>query len=170
MTIKWLLIAGIVSSLPVHRTSDAEPPAAGAPVAQLIVGGEVEKPLTLSAEGLKTLPRQTVRAKSHDGPVVAYEGVPLFEILQAAGVKFGKDLRGPALARYLVVEAADGYKAVFALPELDPASTDAVVLLADHGDGKPFDAKEGPLRLVLPAEKRHSRWVRQVVKLTIKRG
>ena len=49
--------------------------------------------------------------------------------------------------RYLVVEAADGYRAVFALPELDPAFSDRVILLADRRDGKPLDGKEGPLRV-----------------------
>ncbi len=65
---------------------------------------------------------------------------------------------------------ADGYRAVFALPELDPAYTDKIILLADKRDGKPMDAKEGPLRIVVPDEKRHARWVRQVTGLVIKRS
>jgi hypothetical protein len=96
--------------------------------------------------------------------------VPLVELLKTAGVKFGQDLRGPALATYLVVEAADGYRAVFALPELDPAFTDRVILLADRRDGKPLDEREGPLRIVVPGEKRAARWVRQVVALKVGRS
>ena len=96
--------------------------------------------------------------------------MPLVEVLRSAGVKFGHDLRGPALATYLVVEAADGYRAVFALPELDPASTDRVILLADRRDGKPIDAKDGPLRVIVPGEKRHSRWVKQVIALKVGRA
>src|SRR5262249_10815519 len=98
------------------------------------------------------------------------EGVPLFEILKAAGVPFGTDLRGPALASYLVVEASDGYRVVFALPELDPAFTDHIVLLADRRDGKPLEGEEGALRLVVLGEKRHARWVRKVVALRIRRA
>ena len=82
-----------------------------------------------------------------------------------AGLKLGQDLRGPALASYLLVEAADGYRAVFALPEIDPACTDRTILLADRRDGKPLPAQEGPLRIVVPGEKRRSRWVRLVVAL-----
>jgi hypothetical protein len=91
-------------------------------------------------------------------------------VLKAAGVQFGQDLRGPALATYLVVEAADGYRAVFALPELDPAFTDCIILLADRREGKPLGGTEGPLRVIVPGEKRHARWVRQVIALKVGRG
>lgn len=60
-------------------------------------------------------------------------------------MKSGKDLRGITLAAYLLVEAADGYQAVFALPELDSAFTDRMVLLADRCDNKPLPASAGPL-------------------------
>ena len=48
---------------------------------------------------------RTVRAKGHDGVESQYEGVSLVEILAKAGVPTGKDLRGPAMATYVVVEA-----------------------------------------------------------------
>ena len=91
---------------------------------QLNVGGEVERPLKLSLADLAKLPRRTVQAKDHDRPEATFEGVPLMEILQLAGIKFGEKLRGQALATYLLVEASDGYKVVFALAELDSAFTD----------------------------------------------
>ena len=72
------------------------------------------------------------------------------------------------LALFLVFGAADGYHAVFALPELDHAFTDRIIILADRRDGKPLAEKEGPLRIVVPDEKREARWVRQVVSLTIR--
>ena len=92
------------------------------------------------------------------------------EILQLAGIKFGENLRGPALATYLLVEASDGYKAAFALPELDSAFTDQVVLLADRRNNKPLAVTEGPLHIIVPHEKRHGRWVRQVISLIIRRA
>jgi len=136
----------------------------------LRVEGENPGTLELTASALARLPHRTVKAKDHDGRESTFEGVPLVEVLKAAGVKFGNDLRGKALATYLLVEAADGYRVVFALPELDPASTDRVVVLADRRDGKPLDGKEGPLRIVVPDEKRHSRWVRQVISLKLRRA
>jgi hypothetical protein len=44
------------------------------------------------------------------------------------------------------------------------------LLLADQRDGKPLSEKEGPLRLVVPDEKREGRWVRQVISLKVQRA
>jgi DMSO/TMAO reductase YedYZ molybdopterin-dependent catalytic subunit len=145
--------------------------ALAAPAADLVlsVNGEVSRPLNLTVDDWKKLPRRSVRAKEHDWKEHEFEGVELGEILKLAGVKFGEQLRGKDLALFLVVEAADQYRAVFALPELDHAFTDRVVLLADRRDGKPLGTKEGPLHLVVPDEKRQARWVRQVVALAIRR-
>jgi hypothetical protein len=102
--------------------------------------------------------------------VAEFEGVPVIEVLKAAGMKFGNDLRGPALGHYLLVEAFDGYRVVFALAELDPTFTDHVVLLADRRRGKPLVPKEGVLRVIVPGDKHTSRWIRQVVALKIGQG
>jgi DMSO/TMAO reductase YedYZ molybdopterin-dependent catalytic subunit len=138
--------------------------------ALLTVSGEMERPLKLSLADLSKLPRHSVQAKDHDGKESKYEGVMLGEILQQAGVKFGKDLRGKALATYLLADAADGYQAVFALTELDSAFTDRVILLADRCDDRPLPASNGPFQIIVPHEKRHARWVRQVTTLTLHRA
>src|SRR5262245_38661081 len=145
-------------------------PQTTAPEISLSVSGEVERTFKLTAMDLGKLPRRSVRAKDHDGKESEFEGSPLIEVLKLAGVKFGEGLRGKNLALYLVVEAADGYRAVYALPELDPAYTDKIVMLVDKRDGKALDAKEGPLRIVVPDEKVHARWVRQVTGLVVKRA
>jgi DMSO/TMAO reductase YedYZ molybdopterin-dependent catalytic subunit len=139
-------------------------------VAKVEVTGEVARPLIFSAEEMANLPRQTVKAKAHDGTESQYEGVALAEVLAKAGVPTGKDLRGKAMALYLVVEASDGYRAVFALPELDPAFSDRVILLADRRDGRPLSPRDGPLQIVVPGEKKHARWVRQVIRLRVGRA
>ncbi len=109
----------------------------------LSVGGEVTHPLKLTAADLAKLPRRTVRATDHDRKEATFEGVELGEVLRLAGVEFGERLRGKSLALFLVAEAADEYRAVFALPELDRAFTNRVVLLADRRDGKPLAATRG---------------------------
>jgi DMSO/TMAO reductase YedYZ molybdopterin-dependent catalytic subunit len=163
----WLVF--ILTILP---DPGAAPGQDSAPASKVVlrVGGDVPRPVGLTAAEFGRLPRQTVRAKDHDGKEAEFEGVPLVEVLKTSGVKFGQDLRGPALASYLVVEAADGYRALFALPELDPAFTDRVILLADRRDGKPLGGNAGPLRVIVPGEKRHARWVRQVIGLKVGRG
>ncbi len=163
--ILWTLIAMLLASTLAETQSTGH-----SANKSLRISGEVERQLNLSGDDLAKLPRRSVRAKDHGGKESEFEGAPLVEALKQAGVKFGEGLRGKNLELYLVVEAVDGYRAVYALPELDPAYTDKVVLLADKRDGKPMDAREGPLRIIAPDEKRQARWVRQVASLVIKRS
>ncbi len=132
----------------------------------LTVSGEVERPLQLTASDLSRLPRRSVRAADH-GKDAAFEGVALSEVLKMAGIPTGESLRGKQLVKYLLVDARDGYQVIFTLAELDSAFTDREVLLVDRRDGKPLSADEGPLRIVVPGEKRAARWVRQVRDLKI---
>jgi hypothetical protein len=132
----------------------------------LTVTGQNELKLTLS--DLSRFLRRSVRAKDELGKESLFEGVLLTEILLAAGVKFGKELRGKRLADYLLVETEDGYRVVFALPELDPTFGDSNILLADRRDGKPLEGSDGRLRLIIPDEKRYARWMRQIVSLQIR--
>lgn len=134
----------------------------------LTVSGDVERPLRLTASDLSRLPRRSVRASDH-GKEAAFEGVALSDVLKMAGIPTGESLRGKDLVKYLLVDARDGYQVVFALAELDSSFTDREVLLADKRDGKPLSADEGPLRIVVPGEKRQGRWVRQVQELRIGR-
>lgn len=76
-------------------------------------------------------------------------------------------MKGKRLASGLLVEAADGYHVVIALPELDSAFTDKQTLLAFLRNGKPLDDKEGPYRIVSSYEKRMARWVKQVTSLKL---
>ena len=155
-------------------TISASAQSANAPAATqdvlLTVGGEVEHPLKLTRSDLDKFTRQTLRAKDHDGKEYKYEGVAIVDILQKAGVKFGDALRGKALATYLLVEAMDGYQAVYALPEFDPPTNDRMILLADRQDGAVPSAATGPLKIIAPGDKTHARWVRQVKALTIMRA
>lgn len=134
----------------------------------LTVGGDVHTPLTLTAGDLAAMPRASARVTDDHGARATYDGVPVVDILKRAGAPLGKELRGPNMTMCVVAGGSDGYKAVFALAEFDPGFTDQVILLADHRDGKALDAREGPLRIVVPNDKRHARWVRGVVSLTVK--
>jgi DMSO/TMAO reductase YedYZ molybdopterin-dependent catalytic subunit len=139
-------------------------PVPSAEPAFLRVGGRVPAPAEWTASDWARLPRAEARVTDRQGQAVTYSGVSLCDVLRAAGVKLGEAAMPSreAVASYVVVEAADGYRAVFALAELDPAQTDRVILLADRKDGRPLPAAEGPLRVVVPGEKRPARWVRQV--------
>ena len=120
----------------------------------------------LTRADLEALPHVKVTTMNSGTPSV-FEGIALEAVLEKSGVQFGETLRGKRLASCLLVEATDGYRAVIALPEIDPAFSDKQIVLAFLKDGKPLDNKEGPYRIVIPDEKRMARWVRQVTTLKI---
>jgi hypothetical protein len=133
---------------------------------QLTIQPEAGKQTVLSRADLEALPHTTVTAGASDAPAT-FVGVPLQAVLEKAGITFEKSLSGKRLASCLLVEAADGYQVVFALPEIDSAFNDKKIVLAFSKNGKPLDEKEGPYRIVIPDEKRMARWVRQVKTLRI---
>jgi len=136
--------------------------------AQLKIGGAVATPLTLTVADLKAMPRTIIRAvNSHEKKTETYEGVLLEELLRKAGAPHGEHLRGALMTSYVVAEAEDGYRVVFALAELDSGFLDSEVLVADTMDGAPIGLKLGPLRLVAPHEKRPARWVRMLKSITV---
>jgi DMSO/TMAO reductase YedYZ molybdopterin-dependent catalytic subunit len=140
-------------------------PAAGSGV--LKVTGEVRTPLSLSPDELKAMPRKRVEVKDEDGRTVAYDGVLVGEILKRAGAKLGSDMRGNAVATYVVASANDGYQVLFSLAELDPAFTGSEVIVADTSDGKPLFAYQGPLRIVAPRDTRPARSIRMLERLEV---
>lgn len=140
--------------------------AAEAP-APLIVDVGISRPLTVDAALMRELPRYEIAASDH-GVTARFEGVALRDVLVRAGFTFGDSLRGAMLSKLLLVSAADGYRVVFALPELDAGFRDRMVLLADRRDGKPLSAQEGPYRLVVPDEQRPARWVRQLSRIELR--
>ena len=134
----------------------------------LKISGSVAKPMTLTAQEIKALPRTTVSIKD-EGRDVKYEGVLVGEILRRAGAPLGRELTGAAVASYVVASAADGYRAVFSLAELDPAFTGSEIIVADTVDGKPLFEYQGPLRLVAPHDTRGARSVRMLQSLEVVR-
>jgi hypothetical protein len=130
------------------------------------VTGTVKQTTTLTPDDLAKMPRASVRTKSN-GMETLYEGVWLHEVLKSAGVPLGSELRGKALASYVLAEAQDGYQVVFSLAELDPAFVDNEILLADTADGKPLFGAQGRFRLVVPKDKPGGRSVRMLTKLEV---
>jgi hypothetical protein len=115
------------------------------------------------------MPREHVDLTEQDGEKTTYEGVSLQEILKKAGIPFGRQMRGKALAGYVLAEAKDGYAVVFSLGELDPDLGGARVIVADKRDGKSLFEYQGPFRLVIPADKEGARSVRMLERLEVAR-
>jgi hypothetical protein len=121
----------------------------------LMVTGDVASPIALKAEDLASMPREKAGE---------FEGVLLREILKKAGAPLDGQLRGTALASYVVARAKDGYQVVFSLGELDASMGNEQVLVADRQNGNPI-----PLRLVCSEDKVGARSVKMLEILEVVR-
>ena len=89
------------------------------PSAYLTVDGQVEAPLSLTQADFQALPRNSVTVTDAGGKQTVYSGVDLGALLLKAGVPLKQDLKGSDVAKYLRAQGADGYIAIFSLPEFD---------------------------------------------------
>lgn len=148
--------------------SSAQSGSGPAPDPVINISGAIAHPLTLRMADLAAIAHRSVSVADEKQGKTQYQGVAVVDLLRRAGAPLGPALRGPKMRLYVLVKARDGYAAVFALAEFDPGFTDRVILLADQRDGHPLEAVEGPLRIIVPGEKRHARWVRQVTDIELR--
>jgi len=114
------------------------------------------------------MPRKTLKVLNpHDNKEETYEGVAVQELLRRAGVPQTDQLRGAAMALYVLAEASDGYRVVYALVELDSDFQESDVIVADTMNGAALGEKQGPFKMVAPHDKRPARWVRMLKSLTV---
>ena len=80
-----------------------------------------------------------------------YEGVSLATLLKQAGAPQGAQIKGAALATYIVAEGSDGYRVVLSLAEVDSDFQDSEIIVADtHERSASCAIKLDRLRLVVP--------------------
>lgn len=129
----------------------------------------------VSRADLAAMPAITAEARFHGG-THRCTGPRLGIVLKAAGAPTEGLLRGDVLRMGVMAEAADGYRVLFALGELDPMLGNADVIVAltcapqptdaqpddGHGTGAP-DA----LRLLAGGDTRGARSVRNLVALRL---
>jgi len=103
----------------------------------------------------------------HEKKAHQFSGVVVSEILARAGAPAGEKLRGRALSFIVIFRARDGYAVSFALADFDSDYSDRTIFLADHEDGAPLSGTAGPLRLIVPGDKKAARWERMVIGMEI---
>ena len=103
-------------------------------------------------------------------PNVVMDAVKRYLDMQnMAPVWYQGQMRGNMVASYVLASASDGYQALFAIAELDPAFTAEDILVADTVDGQPLFEYQGPFRLVAPKDLRGARSVRMLQRLDVVR-
>jgi DMSO/TMAO reductase YedYZ molybdopterin-dependent catalytic subunit len=164
----FLLVAILFCTGVSTQAQEVKPPKPSRGPADFKISGAVTTPLDLTVADLKSMPRKTLRVENpHSKKTEVYEGVLVEDLLQKAGVPQGEQLRGQALATYVLVEAADNYRVLFSLAEFNSSFQDSEIIVADTLDGGPIPGALGPLRVVSPHEKRPARWVEMVKSLTV---
>jgi DMSO/TMAO reductase YedYZ molybdopterin-dependent catalytic subunit len=138
------------------------------PGAVVKIYGEVTKPVTIEYEHvMRADDPLVIDLVDRDGKKHAYTGVPVYTLLQRAGVTLGKDLRGENLTKYVLVKCADGYEVVFSLAEFDTSFKKNDALLTWMVDGQPLPDGKGPFRLVIPGEGKPARSCFQVTEMIV---
>jgi hypothetical protein len=133
---------------------------------QLSIEPETGKQIVLEQADIEALPHTKVTTHASDTPAT-FEGITLNDLLGKAGIEFGQTLKDKRLASCLLVGAADRYRVVIALPELDPAFTDKQIVLFCETESH-WTQKRRRTALSYPmVVKRMARWVRQVATLKI---
>lgn len=123
-------------------------------------------PVTIAAADIAKLPRHTAVLNDH-GKQINYEGVLLHDVLARSGVDFASGLRGKQLSTYVAALATDGYEVVYALAELDTTIADSDIIVADKREGHSLAAREGPLRIIVPRDKRPARSLKMLQEIDV---
>lgn len=156
------LVALLAATGTPPAAAQAEPPA---PL-ELALQGRVEHPRTLALADLQALPPVTVEIERTEASGVqhaSFTGALLWTLVTTAG-PVDEPGKRTFLQHTLLARGRDGYAAALAVGELDPNFEGKQVLVAYAQDGKALPA----LRLVIPAEARPGRNVRDVVAIEVR--
>jgi hypothetical protein len=136
------------------------------------VNGAVEKATDWTVEGLlkeMAADAKEIRYTSKKQEMKA-RAIPLHRLVTAAKPKLDPKQKNHLLAFIVTVRARDGYAASFSLGELMPDCGGALVYLAFDRDGQPLPEAAQPAALIVPGDRKPSRWVRGVTTITLVDG
>ena len=135
----WFLVTTLTAAMAATaapaqapRTPKAFPPDIGPAILTLTgVGG---KSIEITVADMANFPQHTIKSAEHGVPV-SFDGGLLKDVLSRVDLPLGDEFHKTAASYYLVVEAADGYRAVFAWAELDSTFMEKPVYLVVRRDG-----------------------------------
>ncbi|RZK67507.1 MAG: molybdopterin-binding protein [Pedobacter sp.] len=131
------------------------------------VGGDVGKPFDITERTFSTMTQVHVKITGRDSVKHDYTGVSLFDLLSKANAIIGGQLKGKQLTKYVLITAADGYKILLSLAEIDPAFTDNQVVLVNKDNGADLAVNYGPYRLIVAGDKRPARSAMRVTSIDV---
>lgn len=119
---------------------------------------------------LEAIPTERAAARLRDGAPFTVTGVSVTTLLRLSGLDLNQNLGGGKVVGHaLLARAADDYRAVFGLAEVDPHFGHPPLMVSwTNADGSPLSEKAGPVQLISTGESRPGRWVRQLQSLEVK--
>jgi DMSO/TMAO reductase YedYZ molybdopterin-dependent catalytic subunit len=142
--------------------------------AALSIRGDVQKPVQWSVEAFKTQLADQVQdvkfTAGKDKQTYVGTGVPLFSVIQAAGLKTDKGIKHHDLSFLVILGARDSYRVFFSIAELMPRVGSAQAWLIWSVNGKTLPEKEAPLRLVFSTDQAADRQIYGVTSITLVDG
>jgi DMSO/TMAO reductase YedYZ molybdopterin-dependent catalytic subunit len=163
-----LIATGIAAVALTFTAAGAAPSAAGQRPDTVVVRGDVEHRLKLTAADLAALPQVSVTVSFLSGSGSqshTFTGPLLLDVIDLAGPGFDPAIKNDKLAHVVTATGSDGYRATVAWGELDPDFENNQILLAITQDGTPL-GDAGP-RLVVPGDSHGGRYVSDVVNLRL---
>lgn len=127
--------------------------------------GKPDRPVTL--EALQAMPSVAVVPDfkgEHEMHPATYRGPLLWTVLDRAGA-IDADKHRDHVRETVTIAGSDGYTAIIAAAEIDPAFERKQVILAYESDGQGLGSDH--LRVIVPVDKRGGRSVHDVVRVTV---
>lgn len=121
----------------------------------------------LSVEQLRSLPIHEVVVAERDGSEAKYAGAWLGDVLDLGCDSTARLDKHGTLRSVVKVSSADGFVALVAMAETVEAFTERPVMLAWARNGQALSERHGPFQLVVPADLKPGRNVRQVKVLEV---
>jgi DMSO/TMAO reductase YedYZ molybdopterin-dependent catalytic subunit len=133
--------------------------------------GLVARPRRFDTEALRrfeTKDIETVPAMGHDQLHASrnYTGVPLFTLLDDAGMQLDAAINEDILGKVVVARSSDGYAVVIAAGEIEPRFMAGNVIVATASEGRTL-GDDGPFRLVVPYDKVIGRAVKSLASIDL---
>ncbi len=163
--VRMYAAGGLLAAESPSGTKSARPEV---PTDAIVITGPSGSDASVTAEALAKLPTVSLAVSfgtEHGQREASFQGPLLWDVLAQTGAidasRPREQVRGIVL-----IEGRDGYTATLALGEIAPDFEGKQVILAGHMDGQALEP--GHWRIIVPADRRGGRSVRDVVRIAVK--